>query len=85
MCIRDRDEEGYFISQAVVNDSVFDLNFETRYDFHPITGAAISDGSFRVPYFKEMVDMMMEIMEGCLLYTSRDGRDIGAPTLKINI
>jgi hypothetical protein len=58
------DEEGYFISQAVVNDSVFDLNFETRYDFHPITGAAISDGSFQVPYFKEMVDMMMEIMEG---------------------
>jgi hypothetical protein len=58
------DEEGYFISQAVVNDSVFDLDFETRYDFHPITGAAISDGSFQVPYFKEMVDMMMEIMEG---------------------
>ena len=58
------DEEGYFISPAVVNDSVFDPDFETRYDYHPITGVAISDGSFKVPFYKEMVDMMIEITEG---------------------
>lgn len=58
------DEEGRFISPAVVNDSLFDPAFETRYDHHPLTGVAISDGSFQVPFFKEMVDMVMEITEG---------------------
>ena len=58
------DEEGYFISPAVVNDSVFDPDFKTRYDHHPITGVAISDGSFKVPFYQEMVDMMMEITRG---------------------
>lgn len=58
------DEEGRFISPAVVNDSVFDPAFETRYDVHPLTGVPISDGSFQVPFYKEMVDMMVEITEG---------------------
>ena len=58
------DEEGRFISPAVVNDSLFDPAFETRYEAHPLTGVPISDGSYQVPYFREMVDMMMEITEG---------------------
>lgn len=58
------DEEGRFISPAVVNDSVFDPAFETRYDAHPLTGVPLSDGSFQVPFYKEMVDMMREITEG---------------------
>ncbi|HZK28989.1 MAG TPA: sugar-transfer associated ATP-grasp domain-containing protein [Clostridia bacterium] len=58
------DEEGRFISPAVVNDSVFDPAFETRYDHHPTTGVAISDASFQVPFFKEMVEMMLEITRG---------------------
>ena len=58
------DEEGRFISPAVVNDAVFDPAFDTIYDRHPMTGVALSDGSFKVPFFREMVDMMMEITEG---------------------
>lgn len=58
------DEEGRFTSPAIVNDSVFDLDFETSYDRHPLTGVMLSDGSFQVPFFREMVDMMMEITEG---------------------
>ncbi|MGI6156923.1 MAG: sugar-transfer associated ATP-grasp domain-containing protein [Saccharofermentanales bacterium] len=57
------DEEGRFISPAVVNDSIFDPDFATRYDVHPMTGHPIDDGRFVVPFYQEMLDMMVEITE----------------------
>ncbi len=57
------DEHGRIISSAVVNDFDYDPAVESFYDVHPVTGVALSDGSFQVPYYREMIDMLMEIME----------------------
>ncbi len=57
------DEHGTIVSRAIVNDFDYDPEQETAYDTHPVTGVALSDGSYQVPYYREMVDMLMEMME----------------------
>ncbi len=57
------DENGTIVSPGIVNDFDFDPAEETAYDTHPMTGVPLSDGTFQVPYYREMIDMLMEIME----------------------
>ncbi|MGI6156922.1 MAG: sugar-transfer associated ATP-grasp domain-containing protein [Saccharofermentanales bacterium] len=57
------DENGYLVSDAIINDTVFDYDEPTHFAVHPLTGVPISDGSFQLPDYQAMMDMVTELVE----------------------